>query len=275
MHPPIPILMYHMVAPQPPKVFRKYSVTSKMFAAQMRWLAVMGYETISLDQLFAARCGRGVLPARPVILTFDDGLQACVDYAVPILQAHNFSAIFFLVAGAMGQTSTWTQAECGLTFSVMDWATARALTAAGFQCGAHSMTHRHLSDLSRQACQTELAATRSCLEDQLGHEIRHMAYPYGSFNPYVQSLLAETGYQSACSVVMGLSSAEDDLLALRRVPIDGHDSFLDFVCRLKTAWTIGEILHRKTYGAWCRMRDRREQEKQQGQQKQQNQTEVI
>lgn len=256
-HSPIPILMYHMVAPQPPIVFRKYSVTTKMFAAQMRWLSVMGYEAISLDQLFAARCGGAELPARPVILTFDDGLQTCIDHAVPILQAHNFSAVFFLVAGAMGETSAWTQAECGLTFPVMNWSTARELTAAGFQCGAHSISHPHLSDLPHQACQIELSAARSCLEDQLGHEIRHMAYPYGSFNPHVRNLAAETGYQSACSVMMGVSSSEDDLLALRRVPIDGHDSFLDFVCRLKTAWTVRDIFHRKTYGTWCRVRDRR------------------
>ncbi|MEK7785041.1 MAG: polysaccharide deacetylase family protein, partial [Chloroflexota bacterium] len=163
----VPILMYHQVAPQSLPAFRKYTVTPKAFAAQMRWLALAGYVPIMLDDLLAARSGgSGCLPSRPVIITFDDGFQDCVDYAVPILQARGFRAIFYLVAGLMGRVSEWLITERGIELALIDWATARRLEAAGFQCGAHSLSHPHLANLDVAACRIELYESRRLLEDR-------------------------------------------------------------------------------------------------------------
>src|SRR5215213_5434308 len=85
-HASIPILMYHQVTPQPLDCLGKYAVTVRSFAAQMAWLALTKYTAITLDQLIEHRAGRGALPPRPVLITFDDGFQDVFDYAVPILQ---------------------------------------------------------------------------------------------------------------------------------------------------------------------------------------------
>ena len=42
------------------------------------------------------------------------------------------------------------------------------------------------------------------------------------------------------NLLIGLSPADDDLLALHRVPILGQDSLADFICRLRTARTVRE-----------------------------------
>jgi peptidoglycan/xylan/chitin deacetylase (PgdA/CDA1 family) len=246
--------MYHQVSPRRVPGFRKYVVTPKAFAAQMTWLALAGYVPITLDALLDHRSGRGSLPVRPVIITFDDGFQDCVDYAVPILQARGFTAIFYLVAGLMGKTSRWLVRERGVEFPLIDWATARHVEAAGLQCGAHSMSHPRLVELSAAACCTELQESRYLLEEQLGHAVRHLAYPFGSFNTAVRAIAAETGYASACSVRIGLSTPDDDPLALHRVPVTGHDALLDFICRLRKARTPGELLQGKIHGARSRMR---------------------
>lgn len=250
MSSPIPILMYHQVARRPLPAFRKYTVTPKAFAAQMRWLALARYVPITLDALLDHRDGRGSLPARAVIITFDDGFRDCADEAVPILQAHGFTAIFYLVAGLIGQTSRWLLAERGFELPLMDWPTARRLEAAGFQCGAHTLSHPRLAELSPAACRRELRDSRRLLEDQLGHEVRHLAYPFGSFDESVRASAAESGYRSACSVQIGLSNADDDPLALHRVPITGEDSLLDFICRLRTARTLREVLGSNVRAAW-------------------------
>jgi hypothetical protein len=43
-------------------------------------------------------------------------------------------------------------------------------------------------------------------------------------------------------VAIGLSTADDDPLALRRVPVLGTDSLVDFMSRLTTAYAVGDRL---------------------------------
>src|SRR5215217_1693585 len=104
---PVPILMYHEVSPSPHPAFRRYTVTVRNFARQMRWLATFGYHAISMDTLLRARQGHASLPKRPVVITFDDGFRSCAEHAIPVLRAHRLTAVFYLVAGLMGGTSRW------------------------------------------------------------------------------------------------------------------------------------------------------------------------
>jgi peptidoglycan/xylan/chitin deacetylase (PgdA/CDA1 family)/glycosyltransferase involved in cell wall biosynthesis len=236
----IPILMYHQVAPDPPAAFRKYTVTPRMFAVQMRWLARARYVPVTLDALLEHRAGRRRLPARAVVITFDDGFADCARYAAPILERYGFNALFYLVAGLMGTASDWL-APRGLALPIMGWATARRLEAAGFVCASHTVTHPHLADLAPGGCLAELRDARALLEDRLGHAVCDLAYPYGSFNAAVRAVAAEAGYRTACSTRIGRSAPDDDILALHRIPVNGDESLLDFICRLRTTRSFGEL----------------------------------
>jgi peptidoglycan/xylan/chitin deacetylase (PgdA/CDA1 family) len=238
----VPVLMYHQVSPSPEPSFRRYTVTVREFSRQMRWLATFGYRTIDMDTLVRARAGQGPLPKRPVLITFDDGFQGCVDHALPVLQANGFTAVFYLVSGHMGKTSRWLVAELGLDLPIMSWPTARALVADGFQCGAHTVTHPHLTGLDPAQCRAELVDARMRLEDELGRSIVHLAYPYGSYDPEVRQRAVEAGYITACSTQAGLSAPGDDPLALHRVSIYGHDTLIDFACRLRTGTALRQGL---------------------------------
>jgi peptidoglycan/xylan/chitin deacetylase (PgdA/CDA1 family) len=246
--------MYHQVMPFPPGVYRKYAVTPVAFARQMRLLRVCGYNSISLDQLIAYRLHGALLPRQPVLITFDDGYEHLVHHAVPVLQEHGFTATFYLVAGLVGRASDWLQPEIGSTFPLMDWPSARRLEQSGFQCGAHSVSHPRLADLSTVACRSELRDSRSVLEHELGRAVEDLAYPYGSVSERVRELAAETGYRSACTVRIALSDSQDDLLALRRVPITGYDSLADFICRLRTGWPLRQVATERVQRASLRAR---------------------
>jgi peptidoglycan/xylan/chitin deacetylase (PgdA/CDA1 family) len=252
--PGVPILMYHQVAPLAPAAFGKYSVTPRAFAAQMRWLAMAGYTPVDLDALLSHRGSGAPLPRRPIVITFDDGFQECADHAAPILQSFGFTATFYLVAGLMGQPSRWLLGERGVEFPLMDWNTARKLYSAGFTCGAHTVTHPRLAQLPAAACREELRRSREMIEERLGCEVAHLAYPFGSYDERVREIAAETGYRSACSVQIGISASDDDPLALHRVPVSGYDTLTDFICRLRTARPAGELLRGKARGAWRHVR---------------------
>jgi peptidoglycan/xylan/chitin deacetylase (PgdA/CDA1 family) len=237
----IPILVYHQVTSRSDPAFDRYSITPAAFAAQMAWLAYARYTTVGLDTLLDSRAGRGALPRRTVAITFDDGLRKAADCAVPILAARGFTATFFLVAGAMGTTSRWTQSEVGVGSEIIDWPTARRLESAGLSCGSHTMSHRRLPALASEAVFEELSASRRRLEDELGHVVTHLAYPFGAYDDRVRGLVAAAGYRSACSTRRGPSPPDDDPLALHRLTIYGHDSLLDFVCRIRTGQSSGEL----------------------------------
>jgi peptidoglycan/xylan/chitin deacetylase (PgdA/CDA1 family) len=248
--------MYHEISPNPHPSFRRYTVTVREFTRQMRWLAAFGYEAIDMDALVRARMGRGSLPKRPVLITFDDGCQGSVDHAVPVLRTHKFTAVFYVVTGLMGETSRWMLPELGLELPLMSWESARVLAAEGFQCGAHTVTHPRLAGLDPARCRAELADARRRLEDELGRPAVHLAYPFGSYDHAVQAVVAEAGYVTACSTRAGLSGPEDDLLALRRLTIYGHDSLFDFVCRLQTGTALRERLGQALEGVTQRLRQR-------------------
>jgi peptidoglycan/xylan/chitin deacetylase (PgdA/CDA1 family) len=232
--PPIPVLMYHQVDTKSVEAVAKYVVAPRAFGAQMRWLSVTGHTAVGMDALVANRT-RGVpLPARPVVITLDDGFEACIEHAVPVLQSFGFTAIFYLVAsGLTGLPSRWLLRERGVEFPLMSRESARQLVQGGFQVGAHTITHPRLTELSPDDCREELVRSRQILEDQLGTPVEHFAYPFGVYDEAVRAATIEAGYRSACSVRIGVSGADDDLFALHRVPVSGKDTIVDFIARLR------------------------------------------
>jgi peptidoglycan/xylan/chitin deacetylase (PgdA/CDA1 family) len=254
----VPILMYHQVSETPQPDFAKYTVTKRAFAAQMKWLASAGYTAIDLPALVAHRRDQLPLPEQPVVITFDDGFRDCAEIAGPVLASHGLAATFFLVAGLMGRSSHWLVAERGIELPLMSWEDARALERAGHHCESHSMTHPRLGLVSASECRAELARSRATIEAELGHPVRCLAYPFGSENQQVRDLAADCGYEAACAVTIGLSTAADDPLALRRVPVLGSDSLLDFISRLRTGFTVRDrlsALARSVVGATSRSDD--------------------
>jgi len=250
----LPILMYHEVTPRPSTDFHFYSVTPERFARQMRWLAWAGYSAVSLD-LLAERLASGApLPPRSVAITFDDGLKSCVEHAIPHLESYGFSATFFVVAGLVGGTSRWLRTSLGRELALADWDALRRLTDRGFTCGAHSMSHAHLTELSCDACRFELTESKRVLEDRLERPVVHMAYPYGEYNAEVVTLAQEAGYRTACAVRGGFAGVDDELLALRRIAVAGSDSLVDFACRVSTARFPGQYLRDTARAAWTRAR---------------------
>lgn len=241
--PPVPILMYHEVAPTARADFARFTVTTREFAWQMAWLARRGFTTIGLDELVAARRGQRALPRRPVVITFDDGFVDSGRYAPPILEGHAFTATFYVVAGLTGQSSRWLRRELGFELPLMGWDALHRLRAAGHHVGSHTVSHPRLARVGEEEIREELARARALLEQGLGEPVVHLAYPFGSHDERVVRIAGEAGYVTACTTLEALSH-DEPALALHRVPVYGTESRLDFVARLRTARSAGELARR-------------------------------
>jgi peptidoglycan/xylan/chitin deacetylase (PgdA/CDA1 family) len=92
----IPVIVYHGITPDA----AGQDVTPEQFTRQMTRLAEAGYQTIGLRTLAQFLRGERVpLPARPFVLTFDDGRLDSHERADPVLEEHGFTATLFVDTG--------------------------------------------------------------------------------------------------------------------------------------------------------------------------------
>ena len=93
----VPILMYHVIQrPYANSPYPDLYVPRAEFAAQMNWLERNGYEAVTLDRVYDAWHGDAVLPARPIVLSFDDGYRSHYTNALPILRDHGWPGVLNL-----------------------------------------------------------------------------------------------------------------------------------------------------------------------------------
>ncbi len=91
----IPILMYHGITSTEDSV----NTTRKNFVAHMEMIKRLGFQTINLDQFNNWLDGNIELPARSIIITFDDGRKDSYYPTDDVFKKLGFNATIFEVSG--------------------------------------------------------------------------------------------------------------------------------------------------------------------------------
>lgn len=76
-------------------------------------------------------------------------------------------------------------------------ANLRSLVADGFEIGAHTISHRVLTEISPSELEKEVGGCKPVLEQMLGKEVVMFCYPRGRFNASVVRELQRAGYGGA------------------------------------------------------------------------------
>lgn len=106
-----------------------------------------------------------------VMLTFDDGNASDHDIAWPELKKRGLSAIFFILAGKLGQPGYLTQRQ------------VRALNADPMvTIGTHGMDHRPWPDLEPQELQREIGESVSILSAICEKPVHAAGLPFGRYD---------------------------------------------------------------------------------------------
>lgn len=149
------------------------------------------------------------------ILCFDDAL-ASVDLVAESLAA---PAIVFVVVDHVGKRNDWPGQPAWVPREpCLSWPRIRDLAEQGWSIGAHTMSHRRLSELSPGAQRDEIEASRKAIEDRLGRPCRFFAYPYGDAPKKARQAVAECG-MTGFGTVPGRVRPESDRACLPRVDI--------------------------------------------------------
>jgi peptidoglycan/xylan/chitin deacetylase (PgdA/CDA1 family) len=228
------ILMYHQVGDfAPMREHRANYCDRERFARQRRRIALLGYRVLDLDTALACLSGTRPTPPRALVLTFDDAYDGFYDHALPVLQLHGFPATVYAISGWIGRRAEWFAKDPGRPVpGLMSAARLREIHAAGMTLGSHTANHVKLATVSPEIQRAELSDSKAALEDLLGAEVRHLCYPFGSFDRNAIETAAQTGYVSATTCLRGRATRADHPLALPRKAISYGDNLLGYWWKL-------------------------------------------
>lgn len=221
----IPVLMYHNVLGGDGDL-SVWQVSAEEFAAQMDQLDEAGYTPVLPADIERASRGRGWLPAKPVVITFDDGYEGVLTHAEPILARHGFRAICYVIVDRLaGEGADRASFDSGPLLSTNEVA---AMAARGtVAIGTHSLTH--VANPGRLS--NEIRRARYRLRELTGVKSRDYCYPFGLHGyDHMYAALRESHYTTAlvCDDRMFHYGTDTNLLAIPRLSVYGgrHDVVL-------------------------------------------------
>ncbi len=190
-------------------------VSESLFRRQLTEWAQAGWTTTQLSP--SPLTHEASPPQRQLVITFDDGFENILQYGLAPLAQNGFHAIQFLISDRLGAENDWEQQLAQeAPVRLMDVSQIREWLAAGHDIGAHTRTHPQLTKIPISKAREEIQGSRRQLEDLFGRPIHHFCYPYGDWSPAVRDLVAEAGFQTACTVEPGVNTAGIDPFGLKR-----------------------------------------------------------
>jgi peptidoglycan/xylan/chitin deacetylase (PgdA/CDA1 family) len=219
--PPVPILMYHVLADPPAGTpFPELFVKTSDFEGQMRWLARHGYRAVTLGTVWNAWHGRSVLPRRPIVVSFDDGYRSDVGEALPVLKRHGWPGVLNLNVGNLEPGDLRPRG-------------VRRLISAGWEIDAHSITHPDLTTVGDAQLTHEVAGSRAAIRRLFHVPVDFFCYPAGRYDARVVAAVRRAGFLGATTTNHGLAKPGEPY-TLGRVRISGSDGVSGFAAKLKS-----------------------------------------
>jgi peptidoglycan/xylan/chitin deacetylase (PgdA/CDA1 family) len=212
----LPILMYHSFNEISVSGLQDLGVPQKMFREQVQALLNDGFEVRSVGEAMRA------LEERPtgkvVAVTIDDGYVDSLDGA-EILNDLGASATVYIPTASVGQpTAAYLRSKATAVPRPVTWSEVGELAGLGMEIGSHSHNHLPLDVLPAGRARAEMVASRQILEAATGASVRSFCYPNGYSSRRTRRLVAEAGYDNACSIGHRVGQpATDDPYSLPRL----------------------------------------------------------
>lgn len=275
----VPVFCYHRVLPEllenPEEPL--YTLLPQQFEAQLALLVREGWQTLSLAEFAAAARGQVPLPAKAVLLTFDDGYADFYRVAWPLARKYGLKLNLFLTTGLVDRPETLFMARQGYRFCrpeeagefpapwrdharrfpelwrPLAWEEVRELQEAGVGLGLHGHTHVDLGGLSVAAVLPEVGKGLKLLTDHVGLKPHSLALPYGGYASVPWAALArlsELGISLIFTTVYGRARLPGPPPLIPRLLILQQDTLDDFRRKLLGAYDFLGFLQE----FWWRLR---------------------
>ena len=233
----LPVLTYHHILRDEENTrFRHTSTTTSVraFSNQMTWLRDRGYSTLTMTQLEGYVRNKLNLPARAVVITFDDGLKSVSRYAYPVLKQYGMKATAFIISSRIKVRPQKWDPKSLQFMSISELNGIRDVF--DFQSHTHFL-HRVdgnrrpiLLSRSHHNILYDFERSRRALAPFNPH-VLYLSYPFGSYNATAVKAAEEAGFHLAVTTVKGKVKPGDNPFLLKRLYILRTDS-LETMSRL-------------------------------------------
>ena len=224
---PIPVLMYHRVPDAPIATKHRTFVTKGNFEKQLQFFTRRGLQSITFQDYLAFSTGVKPLsefPQKPFILTFDDGYLDNFHNMLPLTQKYGYKGVLFLLGDFSASGNFWDIGEDIEANRIMTTEQKKAFVDRGWEIGAHTLTHPHLTRLSDAEVLHELVESRDRIEHELQTKVVSFAYPFGTYDDRVKDLVKQAGFEFGIATDTGGVTIEDDRFAVFRVNMFPEES---------------------------------------------------
>ncbi|MFQ5613830.1 MAG: polysaccharide deacetylase family protein, partial [Anaerolineae bacterium] len=224
----VPILMYHYLSSPPADadIYRlDLSVTPENFEQQLVYLKEAGYQSITLEALLRHLALGEPLPAKPVILTFDDGYRDNYENAFPLLQKYGFTGSFFLVTRPIDDGDP----------NYLTWDMVVEMSRAGMEFGAHTYRHADLTNDDIDYLLYEIVGSKVAIEERVG-PIYFIAYPSGQYNQLTIDVVASAHFWGALTIHQGITQSYRKRFEMERIRVRGSDTLEEFIAKMEYDW---------------------------------------
>ncbi len=236
--PGLVVLLYHRVGGGSNS---EIDLPVSIFDRQVRYLRRY-YRIVSLDDVvqFGARRTLGTPRQDTIAITFDDGCAETYDVVYPILRQYGIPATVYIPTMYIEDQrpldfGAYRNVDPAVRPRPLSWDHIMEMVCSNLVViGAHTHTHADLSRVSEEEAIRELDACDQVIDSRLGFRPKHFAYPWGSWCPATQALVASR-YKS---VTLGGTGKNPyislNLSKLQRYPVVRSDGFRLFRARLGT-----------------------------------------
>jgi len=203
----VPVLCYHHIREARPgqsETFKSYSVSPAQFALFMKALKDSGYQTILPDQLYNYLAHNGPLPAKPIMLTFDDTDEEQFSVAWQEMKKYGFKGVFFVMTVSINRPRYMTTAQL------------KELSDNGNAVESHTWDHHMVTKYQGEDWEKQLIKPKKKIEEITGKPATYFAYPFGLWNRQAFPELEKAGYKMGFSL-SGKRDSTQPLYTVRRM----------------------------------------------------------
>ena len=207
----VPVLCYHHIrnfSASQSESMKSYSVTPAAFAEQMKALHDSGFQTILPDQLLDYLVHNGSLPAKPVMLTFDDTDEEQYSIGAAEMNKYGFKGVFFIMTIAINRPRYMSKEQI------------KNLSDSGHVIAGHTWDHHMVTKYVGADWDTQLVKPQRQLEAITGKPVKYFAYPFGLWNQTAIPEIRDRNYQLAF-ILSGKRDSMQPLYSVRRMIVPG------------------------------------------------------
>ena len=231
------ILEYHSISSD--GFEDQITISKEKIIQHFEYLKDNNYNTLWLSEIDELRKNKKNLPAKSIILTFDDGFLDNHTLLYPLLKQYNFKCVCFVVLGRIGQKADWNGKFVNDNMMMMNKQQLLEVQSH-IELGYHTYKHDNYASLSLDEIEKDLQLCQETIKKEDLDVFPAIAYTYGGYyrkkgekQKHFFELLKKYGIKYGLRIGNRINIFPfKNSYELQRIDIRGTDSINDFKRKL-------------------------------------------